>query len=130
MENKQNDIVVIQIATAGIGAFCRLTGLERADFLGLYTPHNVDENIYEDLPQLLITGIISDDTSDVVDLVERLRKKNPQLVVVTFSSCKIPGDCFDRQIPKMDRGAGKMIISAIEDFRKGTFRRKVDAKRV
>ncbi|MES3005634.1 MAG: hypothetical protein V4664_01660 [Patescibacteria group bacterium] len=125
MKNKSEEILVVQVATAGLAAFMQVTGLCREEFTGLHDVNGIEELVFVDKPQLLITGIISDQSSDVAVLVSELRQKNPQLVVVTYSSCKIVGDCFDMQIEKMDKDSGRRVVRVLEEFRAGILRRKV-----
>ena len=133
MANPQG-VLIIQIASTGM--FGLSSTFENAaregapkmtrdkDFLAFCTAQNIKEWVFEDDPQLLITGIVSDNIEDVPRLVEELRKKNPQLVVVTYSSCNIQGTCFDRQIHKFRDGAALQLTQAITDFREGKLRRK------
>lgn len=128
------EILVVQVSTMGIYGFCSLlkmaadqdalTSLVKdEDFLIFPTAHEIENLVFVNKPQLLITGIVSDRVEDVPVLVERLRLKNPQLVVVTFSTCNIPGSCFDRQIAKMKVGSASEVIKAVVDFRGGALRR-------
>lgn len=121
-----NNVLVIQIATAGLAAFRAATHLVNGkDYVGIRDPREVLASVYEDQPQLLITGIISDEpTSDVAELVAKLRERNPQLVVVTYSICKIEGDCFDRCINKRHDNSGSQVLNTIKDFDEGRLRRK------
>ena len=94
------------------------------DFLAFSTADGIEKMVFDDRPQLLITGIISHTSlDDVAELVERLRQKNPQLVVVAFSTWRLTGRCFDRQIEKMKVGSSAQVIKAILDFRSGILRR-------
>ncbi|MEI7777348.1 MAG: hypothetical protein WCI52_01965 [bacterium] len=131
------EILVVQVSTMGIYGFCSLLKMAAADrdsliglslvkdedFLIFPTAHEIENLVFVNKPQLLITGIVSDRVEDVAVLVERLRLKNPQLVVVTFSTCNIPGSCFDRQIAKMKVGSASEVIKAVADFRGGALRR-------
>jgi hypothetical protein len=124
---KPSDVLVIQVATAGLAAIRAATHLENGvDFVGFRGPGEVIDSVYEDKPQLLITGIISGEcTGDVAELVTRLREKNRQLVVVTYSSLEIEGDCFDLQINKREPNSGFQMRNAVKDFHEGRLRRKV-----
>lgn len=124
---KPSDVLVMQVATAGLAAFRALTHLENGrDYVGFLGPGEVIDSVYEDKPQLLITGIISGGTtSNVAELVTQLREKNPQLVVITYSSLKIEGDCFDQQINKKEDDSGFQVCDAVKDFHEGRLRRKV-----
>lgn len=122
--HKRDDILVIQTSIAGITAFRTVTHLDRdTDFHGVNTPHNISDLVYNHQPQLLITGTISGNTEEVAKLVDELRKKNRHLVVVTFSSIPLTGDCFDRQIQSLKPDAGQKVLQAVADFRSGALRR-------
>ncbi len=122
------EILVIQFADTGVFCFCISVedhDLSKGrDFLAFHTSFEIEKKVFENKPQLLITGIVSSDVRDVAIMVENLRQRNPQLVVVTYSSCDIPGECFDLQIDKKDNDSSEQLVGAIRDFRSAKLRRK------
>lgn len=112
---------------AGIAAVETILGYSNLvrdiDYVGINRAGGIDDLIYINEPQLLITGIISDAPSDVADMVKRLRRKNVHLVVVAYTSIEsLQGD-FDLMIAKATRNAASLLTSAIVDFREGRLRR-------
>ncbi len=72
--------------------------------------------ILDNQPQLLITGIVSNDMTGVRELVTKLQKKNPKLAVIIFSVYKnIPGD-FAMMINKNDLNCHDQLREAILQF--------------
>lgn len=133
---RPQDVLVIQVGTdkIGIKAFCtvaeHLAGMYAdIDFITMDSAENVQEFIYKNHPQLLITGVISHEADDVDKMVKRLRKINPQLVAIIYSavSSVIRGDSFDA---KVEKGYGAknfhILANLIEDFREGRLRRKTE----
>lgn len=125
--HEAQEILVIQVTTLGLMAFrsaVRGQFEQQRDYIGLSTEHGIEKFVFKDQPQLLITGAIDPaDTTTVAPFVESLRRKNPQLVVVFYTSTKIPGDHFDMMIEKMTDSASEEVINAIKNFRQGKLRR-------
>jgi len=124
-----NSVLVLQTANLGVLAFITgigYQGLERdRDFSVFNHPAAIAERLFVDRPQLLITGIISGDSNDLPRFVNESRKKNPQLVIICFSSFEDnPGD-FDRVINKNYEDCWELVVQAINDFESGMLRRSV-----
>lgn len=99
---------------------------EGKEYIGISTAHSIEEKILQNKPQLLITGIISSEISDVATLINMLRKKNPQLVTISFSAVNLTGDYFDKQIPKFEEGSCDKLMDCIRDFKSGKLRRSLN----
>jgi hypothetical protein len=126
-----NSVLVLQVAEMGIYAFVTCTERKNVtrdrDYIIFDVHDRVTENVYVDKPQLLITGIVSGALYDLSRFVNKLRERNPQLVVVCFSSFEdIPGD-FDRTISKQRSDCWSNVAQAIKDFEEGRLRRPVPA---
>jgi hypothetical protein len=125
------DILVIQIAGLGTYRFATLMQeyLElrhNVDFrtFGFGTVEMVERFIYAySRPQLLITGTISSNYQETYDLVQRMRTKNRQLVVVLYSSKEIDPKYFDRIVNKARSTSTDELVDAIRSFRGGALRR-------
>ncbi len=131
MERNPKEVLVLQVGE-GVTSFCAVARTttklrQNVDFTTFGTASYIEDEVFENKPQMLITGVISLDRVDngeVERLVTMLREKNPQLVVVTYSSLSIPGSCFDLQITKNFEIGGFLRVShAIERFRNGSLRR-------
>lgn len=103
--------------------------VEGKDHICSKTADEFQTHIFVDSPQLLITGNIRGGEFALMDLVEKLRVKNPQLVVVTLSANHIKGkqadgkQTFDLQIYTVVKNSVQKVIRAIQAFRAGHLRR-------
>lgn len=84
--------------------------------------------VEENTPQMLVTGVLSQGGGEfeVMEWIKKLRIKNPQLVVVTFSSCAFfdTDKLLDGKISKYAKDQGqKELVTALTDFRDGKLRR-------
>jgi hypothetical protein len=84
----------------------------------------VTDVIFENQPQMLITGMITGSTEEDLMLINQWRSINPQLVIVGYSSslsiAKLP---IDMRISKMSENHYEQVKDAILDFHSGKLRK-------
>ena len=118
---------MLSSATLGVIAFCELAekyGLKRdVDFTAFGSTDPVEEAVFNNEPQLLITGSTELYDNDFEYLIKILRKKNPQLVIVGYSSLPLKHEYFDRMIRKDFDKSDAIVMATIADFREGRLRR-------
>lgn len=133
-ELKKLDIVILQITEGGRWRCSHIltkSGFtEGFDYALVGTSHGIEGFMKEKGQQLLITGVISNSLTlkDLVDMIEAFKAKNPELVVITYSS--IPDmvfaryPCFDKIVNKDKDTTGSRLLAAIDEFRSGRFRKQ------
>lgn len=125
-------IIILQTGLGGAG-FCaavlqRMQLRRGKDFITFdRTSPVLEDSILTDSPQLLITSTFGGEEVPAVEMVKEFRKKNPQLVVVLFTSKCGADPIFDGYINKMEDDPLAKLVSTVTDFIEGRLRRKGDS---
>lgn len=94
-----------------------------------YTIFDLDkpvlESVYENRPQLLITGAFFNENRELSWFVNELRRKNRQLVIVFYSPERYYQCEFDLVIDQVGANSWDILIQTIKDFEEGKLRRNV-----
>ncbi|HVU06480.1 MAG TPA: hypothetical protein VHE10_01695 [Candidatus Paceibacterota bacterium] len=95
---------------------------ENEDFALVSEVKNAEKLIQPGSRQLFVTGMVRGDAAAAAEAVGTLRKKNPELVTVEFSSFTPSIDAhFDRRVEKGVLYTS--LLDAITDFDAGTLTR-------
>jgi hypothetical protein len=115
-------IIAVQTASHGLSPVSRVLRLElgmRLDehYIGLTDGFRLEELVtsMRGKPQLLITGIINV-VGDDQELLQKLKKLNPKLRIVAYSSFEHLEGPYDDKIYKLDDAASLRLVSTIRNF--------------
>ena len=99
------------------------------DYSIFETTSSVIQELFRDMPQLLITGNILEEGNSLPCFIWNAREKNPQLVIIYFSDEEGGQEYdFDLTVPVLSVKKGdrwEMINRALVEFEEGRLRRKV-----
>jgi hypothetical protein len=77
--------------------------IEREDFLLFNAPESVEQHIVPGDPQIFVSGVFNNgDIKATVEFARQMKQKNPNLKIVAFSVCDMPGYRWDFSITKAD----------------------------
>jgi hypothetical protein len=123
-----SNIPVVILQTSGSAFFEASEGLQRAGLRNLedYVLHDktgivFDNDIASDKEQLFITGTIQGSEAAAIELVKKLKAKNPKLIVASFSVKPMAGP-FDINITKEGMNYPH-LIETIKSFLAGNLKK-------
>jgi hypothetical protein len=123
-----NSVLVLQVGFHEYSFLCAMEkfGLQKdVDFLIFESTVPVMMEVFENKPQLLITGKVFEGENALSYFLDRARNKNPQLVVVYLDPFDSDEFEYDLTLVNRDRSKWIDVQQAIKDFDEGSLRRPV-----
>lgn len=116
-----NEIIVVQTSEGGVNicsTALKKVGLERnLDFVTQSDTEGLEERIYPNHPQLLITSTFGGNQQMVVEMVRRFRQTNPQLVVILCTALSSGIDpTFDAHVCKEGGNFTDQLALAVQSY--------------
>ena len=118
---RPSDVLVLQEGETGAPTFrAYMEGqdlLDCREYVLFAKPKPVEDRIYDDQPQLVVMGSVNRDRKETEAFARMVKKKNPRVWLVYFSSIPVDRSLFDEYIEKPDGLCFQKAVYAIKAFR-------------